>query len=131
MNKVAATLRLDLAQFRELESFAQFGSDLDKSTKSQIDRGQRMVELLKQPQYQPMPAEKEVLTLYAGTRGYLDKFPVYSVLDYEKQMFEFVESKYPEILSELKETKDISPELDAKIKEALNEFGTIFTPAAE
>ncbi len=128
MKKVAGTLRLDLAQFRELESFAQFGSDLDKSTKAQIDRGQRMVELLKQPQYQPMPAEKEVLTLFAGTRGYLDKYPVAAVLEYEKQMFEFVESKYPGILSEIKEVKDISPELEAKMKEALNEFGTVFIP---
>jgi len=129
MKKVAGTLRLDLAQFRELESFAQFGSDLDKATKAQIDRGQRMVELLKQPQYQPMPAEKEVMTLYAGTRGFLDKYPISSVLEYEKQMFEFVESKYPEILSEIKEKKDISPELDAKMKEALNEFATVFTPS--
>jgi F-type H+-transporting ATPase subunit alpha len=131
MKKVAGTLRLDLAQFRELESFAQFGSDLDKATKAQIDRGQRMVELLKQPQYQPMPAEKEVLTLYSGTRGYLDKYPVSAVLDYEKQMFEFVESKYPQILSELKDKKDISAELDATIKQALNEFGTVYTPPAE
>ncbi|MDL2260437.1 F0F1 ATP synthase subunit alpha, partial [Deltaproteobacteria bacterium OttesenSCG-928-K17] len=123
MKKVAGTMRLDLAQFRELESFAQFGSDLDKSTKAQIDRGQRLVELLKQPQYQPMPAEKEVLTLFAGTRGYLDKLSVASVQEYERQMFEFIESKYPEILSEIKEVKDISPELDAKMKEALNEFG--------
>ena len=131
MKKVAGTLRLDLAQFRELESFAQFGSDLDKATKAQIDRGQRMIELLKQPQYQPMPAEKEVLTLYAGTRGYLDKYPVSSVLDYEKQMFDFIESKYPDILSEIKEVKDISPELDGKIKDALTEFATVFTPSAQ
>jgi len=130
MKKVAGTLRLDLAQFRELESFAQFGSDLDKATKAQIDRGQRMVELLKQPQYQPMPAEKEVLTLFAGTRGYLDKYPVSSVLEYEKQMFDFVESKYPQILSEIKESKDISSDLDAKIKEALTEFATVFSPAS-
>ncbi|UQZ87919.1 F0F1 ATP synthase subunit alpha [Deltaproteobacteria bacterium Smac51] len=131
MKKVAGTLRLDLAQFREMESFAQFGSDLDKATKAQIDRGQRMVELLKQPQYQPMPAEKEVMTLYSGTRGFLDKYPVSAVLDYEKQMFEFVESKYPEILSELKDKKDISPELDTKMKEALTEFSTVYTPPAD
>ncbi|GHV56706.1 ATP synthase subunit alpha [Deltaproteobacteria bacterium] len=130
MKKVAGTLRLDLAQFRELESFAQFGSDLDKSTKAQIDRGQRMVELLKQPQYQPMPAEKEVLILFAGTRGYLDKYPVAAVAEYEKGMFEFIESKYPEILKEIKSNKDISSELDAKIKDALNEFAAIFTPTA-
>ena len=130
MKKVAGTMRLDLAQFRELESFAQFGSDLDKSTLAQIERGQRMVELLKQPQYQPMPAEKEVMTLFAGTRGYLDKYPVSAVLDYEKQMFEFIESKYADILTELREKKDISPELDQKMKDALNEFATIYKPAA-
>ena len=130
MKKVAGTMRLDLAQFRELESFAQFGSDLDKSTLAQIERGQRMVELLKQPQYQPMPAEKEVMTLFAGTRGYLDKYPVSAVLDYERQMFEFIESKYADILTELREKKDISPELDQKMKDALNEFATIYKPAA-
>ena len=131
MKKVAGTLRLDLAQFRELESFAQFGSDLDKSTKSQIDRGQRMVELLKQPQYHPMPAEKEVMILYAGTRGYLDKYPVTSVLEYERQMFEFVESRCPEIFTELKEKQDISAELEGKMKAALTEFATVFLPASE
>jgi F-type H+-transporting ATPase subunit alpha len=130
MKKVAGTLRLDLAQFRELESFAQFGSDLDKATKAQIDRGQRMVELLKQPQFQPMPAEKEVLSLFAGTRGFLDRYPVSAVAEYEKRMFEFVETKHPEILKELRELKDISSELDARIKEALNEFASIFTPDA-
>ena len=130
MKKVAGTLRLDLAQFRELESFAQFGSDLDKATKAQIDRGQRMVELLKQPQFQPMPAEKEVLTLYSGTRGFLDRYPISAVAEYEKRMFEFVETKHPGILKELRELKDISPELDARIKEALTEFASVFNPDA-
>ena len=130
MKKVAGTLRLDLAQFRELESFAQFGSDLDKATKSQIDRGQRMVELLKQPQFHPMPAEKEVLSLFAGTRGFLDRYPVSAVAEYERRMFEFVETKYPGILKELREHKDISPDLEAKMKEALTEFASIFSPDA-
>jgi F-type H+-transporting ATPase subunit alpha len=129
MKKVAGTLRLDLAQFRELEAFAQFGSDLDKATKAQIDRGQRMVELLKQPQFQPMPAEKEVLSLFAGTRGFLDRYPVSAVAEYEKRMFEFIETKYPGILKEIRELKDIPPELDARIKEALSEFTSIFTPS--
>ncbi len=131
MKKVAGTLRLDLAQFRELESFAQFGSDLDKATKAQIDRGQRMVELLKQPQYQPMPAEREVLTLYAGTRGFLDKYPVSAVQEYERQMFEFIDTKYPDVLKDLKEKKDIPSDLDTRIKEALTEFAAVFTPTAE
>jgi F-type H+-transporting ATPase subunit alpha len=130
MKKVAGTMRLDLAQYRELEAFAQFGSDLDKSTQAQLNRGMRMVELLKQPQYQPMPSAKEVLTLFAGTRGYLDKYPVDAVSQYEQQMFEFVESKYPEILDEIKEKGDISDELDAKMKQALTEFDSVFQPAA-
>jgi F-type H+-transporting ATPase subunit alpha len=130
MKKVAGTLRLDLAQFRELEAFAQFGSDLDKSTLAQLNRGQRLVELLKQPQYKPMPAEKEVLSLFAGTRGFLDKYPISAVQTYENRMFEFVEGKYPEILKELKQANDISPDLDAKIKKALTEFEQVFQPAA-
>jgi F-type H+-transporting ATPase subunit alpha len=129
MKKVAGTLRLDLAQFRELEAFAQFGSDLDKATKAQIDRGQRMVELLKQPQFQPMPAEKEVLSLFAGTRGFLDRYPIAIVAEYEKQMFEFIETKYPGILKEIRELKDIPPELEARIREALGEFASVFTPS--
>lgn len=130
MKKVAGTLRLDLAQYRELEAFAQFGSDLDKSTQAQLNRGMRMVELLKQPQYQPMSAEKQIVTLYAGTRGFLDKVPVSSVQDYERQMFEFVESKYPEIFSEIKDKKDITEDLDANIKKALTEFQTVYQPSA-
>ncbi|MDR2198228.1 MAG: F0F1 ATP synthase subunit alpha [Deltaproteobacteria bacterium] len=126
MKKVAGTLRLDLAQFRELESFAQFGSDLDKSTLNQINRGQRMVELLKQPQYQPMSAEREVVVLYAGTRGYLDKHPVSAVLDFEKKLLEFVDSRHPDILEKIKSEKDISPELDASIKSALDEFQGVY-----
>ncbi|MBU2549079.1 MAG: F0F1 ATP synthase subunit alpha [Proteobacteria bacterium] len=129
MKQVAGSLRLDLAQYRELEAFAQFGSDLDKSTQAQLNRGERLVELLKQPQYQPMPMEKMIMSLYSGTRGFLDKYPVSEVLSYERQMFEFVESKYPDILSEIKEKKVISDELDGKITKALNEFGSVFQPA--
>jgi F-type H+-transporting ATPase subunit alpha len=128
MKKVAGTLRLDLAQFRELESFAQFGSDLDKATLNQINRGQRMVELLKQPQFQPMPAEKEVVVLYAGTRGFLDKYPVSSVLDYEAKLLDFIENRYPEILKKIKDERDISPELDKEIRTALEEFEKIYKP---
>ncbi|MDR1658180.1 MAG: F0F1 ATP synthase subunit alpha [Deltaproteobacteria bacterium] len=128
MKKVAGTLRLDLAQFRELESFAQFGSDLDKATLAQINRGQRMVELLKQPQFQPMCAEKEVLILFAGTRGYLDKYPISSVLDYEKKLFEFIELRHRDLLDEIKDKKDISSELEAKIRSALDDFASVFKP---
>jgi len=130
LNKVAGSLSLDMAQFRELETFTQFGSDLDRATQRQLERGQRLVEVLKQPQYQPMPAEKQILILYAGTCGYLDELPVERVSDYEKQMLEFMESKHIEILNEIKEKKDISDELEEKIKAALDEFKTVFQPAA-
>lgn len=126
MKKVAGSLRLDLAQFRELEAFAQFGSDLDKATQAQLNRGQRMVELLKQPQYQPMSEEKQVLVLYAGTRGFLDKHPVSAMAEYENQVFEFIENKYPEVFAEIKEKEDISDELDETIKKALTEFDSVF-----
>jgi len=130
MKQVAGTLRLDMAQFRELEAFAQFGSDLDKTTQQQLNRGQRLVEVLKQLQYQPMPAEKEVAILFAGANGYLDEWPVEAVTDYEKQMLEFLESKYSDILSEIKEKGAISDELEAKMKKALDEFKGMFQPAA-
>ncbi len=130
MRKVAGSLRLDMAQFRELEAFAQFGSDLDRATQRQLERGQRLVEVLKQSQYQPMPAEKQIMILYAGTFGYLDELPVEAVSGYEKQMLEFIESKYVDLLNEIKEKKDISDELEEKIKAALDEFKTVFQPAA-
>ncbi|MEW6264443.1 MAG: F0F1 ATP synthase subunit alpha [Thermodesulfobacteriota bacterium] len=129
MKKVAGRLRLDLAQFRELEAFAQFGSDLDKATQTQLNRGMRMVEILKQPQYQPMPAEKEVTILFAGTRGFLDKYPVSAVAAYERQLFEFIESKHPQVFAELKAKNDIGPELEEKMKKALTEFDSMFQPA--
>jgi F-type H+-transporting ATPase subunit alpha len=126
MKQVAGSLRMDLAQYRELEAFAQFGSDLDKSTQAQLNRGERMVELLKQPQYQPMSAEKQVASLFAGARGFLDKYPVAAVQAFEKQMFEFIESKYPEIFSEIKEKQELSDELQEKMKKALTEFDEVF-----
>ncbi len=129
MKKVAGTLRLDMAQFRELEAFAQFGSDLDKATQQQLKRGQRLVEVLKQPQYQPMTAEKEVMILFAGANGYLDEWPVEGVGEYESQMLEFMDSKHSELLNEIKEKEDISDETAENIKKALDEFKGIFQPA--
>lgn len=126
MKQVAGRLRLELAQYRELEAFAKFGSDLDKSTQAQLNRGTRLVELLKQPQYQPMSAEKEVMSLYSGTRGYLDTIPVDKVGAYEQQMLAFVERKYPEIFSELKEKNVIGDSLDEKMGSALKEFAGVF-----
>jgi F-type H+-transporting ATPase subunit alpha len=130
MKKVAGTLRLDMAQYRELEAFAQFGSDLDKATQQQLNRGRRLVEVLKQGQYQPMSAEKEVAILFAAANGYLDEWPVEAVADYEKQMLEFLDSKYTEVLKEIRETNDISEETEDKLKKALDEFKGIFQPAA-
>jgi len=131
MRKVAGSLRLDMAQYRELEAFAQFGSDLDKATQRQINRGRRLVEVLKQPQYVPMPAEKQVMILFAGAFGYLDEVPVESVSEYEKQMLEFAASKHPEILKEIKEKGIISDELEGKMKKALDQFKGMFQPAAK
>jgi F-type H+-transporting ATPase subunit alpha len=126
MKQVAGKLRLELAQYRELEAFAKFGSDLDKSTQAQLNRGMRLVELLKQPQYQPMSAEKEVMTLYSGTRGFLDTVPVDKVLQYEQQMLAFMDRKYPDILAEIKEKQAIGDDLDQKIAAALKEFAGVF-----
>ena len=128
MRKVGGSLRLDMAQFRELEAFAQFGSDLDKTTQKQLDRGRRLVEILKQPQYQPLSEENQVAILFAGTYGYLDELPVDSMADYEKQMLEFMGSKYAELLNEIKEKGEISDELEEKMKKALDEFKGIFQP---
>jgi F-type H+-transporting ATPase subunit alpha len=131
MRKVAGSLRLDMAQYRELEAFAQFGSDLDKATQRQINRGRRLVEVLKQPQYVPMPAEKQVMILFAGAFGYLDEVPVESVSEYEKQMLEFAASKHPEILKEIKEKGIISDELEGKMKKALDQFKGMFQPGSK
>jgi F-type H+-transporting ATPase subunit alpha len=117
-----------MAQFRELEAFAQFGSDLDKATQRQLERGYRLVEVLKQPQYQPMPADKEITILFAGANGYLDEWPVEAVAEYEKQMLEYVESKKPELLNEIKEKNDISDELASQLKQVLDEFKGMFQP---
>ena len=119
-----------MAQFRELEAFAQFGSDLDKGTQKQLERGRRLVEVLKQPQYQPMSGENQVAVLFAGTYGYLDELPVDAMDDYQKQMLEFMGSKYAELLNEIKEKGDISDELEEKLKKALDEFKGVFQPTA-
>jgi len=128
MKQVAGTLKLDLAQFRELAAFAQFGSDLDKATQAQLERGVRLVEILKQPQYQPMSLAQEVVVLFAGTRGFLDKYPVTAVGTYENQLLAFMASKYPGILTEIDEQKIISPDLEQKLRTALQEFDAVFTP---
>jgi len=126
MKQVAGSLRLDLAQFRELEAFAQFGSELDEATQRQINRGMRLVEILKQPQYQPLPVEKQVLIIYAGTRGFLDKYPVEVLSKYETGLYSFIETKYPQILTEISEKKVISDELDKLMQKALSQYDEEF-----
>jgi F-type H+-transporting ATPase subunit alpha len=126
MKQVAGSLRLDLAQFRELEAFAAFGSDLDKSTQQQLTRGTRLVEVLKQPQYQPLPLEKQVTILYAGTKGYLDKYPVEVLGKYEAGLYPFIESKYPQIFSELAEKNEISDSLNETMAKALSDYDEEF-----
>ena len=130
MKKVAGTLRTEMAQFRELEAFAQFGSDLDKATQRQINRGRRLVEVLKQPQYQPMPAEKEVMILFAATKGYLDEWPEKTISEYESRMLENMESKHPDLLKKIKESGTINDELEEKLKKALDEFKADFQHSA-
>ncbi len=126
MKKVAGSLRLDLAQFRELEAFAQFGSDLDKATMAQLERGRRLVEALKQPQYKPVAVEGQVLLIYAATNGYVDKFPVEAVEAYEAKLQEFVISRHPGILDELREKKEITEDVEGKVTKILEEFGEVF-----
>jgi F-type H+-transporting ATPase subunit alpha len=126
MKQVAGTLKLDLAQYRELAAFAQFGSDLDKATQMQLERGVRLVELLKQPQFQPMSLAEEVVIIFAGTRGYLDKYEVSKVRDYEVQVFAFAKSKYPQIMDEIDNEMVISPELEKKLQDMLTEFDSVF-----
>src|SRR4030042_887071 len=114
---------------RSLAAFAQFGSELDKATQQQLNRGIRLVEILKQPQYDPLPMEKQISIIYAGTRGFLDKYPVEVLADYEKQFSTFMESKFPEILGEIKEQKEFSPDLDNRMKAPLEEFDKVFQPS--
>lgn len=127
MKQVAGTLKLDLAQYRELASFSQFGSDLDKATQAQLNRGARLVEILKQPQYQPMSLSQEVVILYAGVRGFTDKYPVESLKKYEKEFLSFADSKHPDVMKEIDEKQELNPELDNKIKKMLTEFDSVFT----
>uniref|UniRef100_A0A832GP61 ATP synthase subunit alpha n=1 Tax=Caldimicrobium thiodismutans TaxID=1653476 RepID=A0A832GP61_9BACT len=129
MRQVAGRLRLELAQYRELAAFAQFGSELDKATQRVLHRGARLVEILKQPQYQPLPVEKQVCILFAGTRGFLDEMPLDVLAQYERELYDFIERKYPEIYREIREKKEISPELEEKMKSVFREFNEEFKKA--
>ena len=122
MRQVAGSLRLELAQFRALAAFAQFGSDLDKASQQQLNRGRRLVEILKQKQYSPLPVEKQILVIFAGTNAYLDDLPVELCRPFEAELYRFVENGHPEILTEIREKKVISDDLKARMHSALKEF---------
>jgi F-type H+-transporting ATPase subunit alpha len=127
MKQVAGTLRLDLAQYRELAAFAQFGSDLDKATLAQLNRGQRMMELLKQDQYVPMPVGQQILVIFAGTNGYVDDVPVNAVKKFEQEFLRFVTSKYQSLLNDIVSKKQLDDDIKSRAKAALEEFKKTFS----
>ncbi|GFE56926.1 F0F1 ATP synthase subunit alpha [Geobacter sp. AOG1] len=127
MKQVAGTLRLNLAQYREMAAFAQFGSDLDKATQMQLARGERLVEILKQPQYRPIPNEKQVLIIFAANNGFLDDYPVASLRRYETELYTFFDARKSDVLAELRDKKAIDDDLKAKIIASLEEFKKEFT----
>ena len=122
MKKVAGSLRLDLAAFRELEAFAQLGTELDKATQQQLDRGYRMVELLKQPQFRPLPAADQVMSIYAGSKGYFDKVPVPRVQEAESNLLEFMREQKSEVRDALIKTGVLDDNTEAALKAALEEW---------
>jgi F-type H+-transporting ATPase subunit alpha len=130
MRQVAGSLRLDLAQYRELAAFAQFGSDLDKATQAQLNRGARLVEILKQPQYLPLPVEKQIAIIFAGTNGFLDPIPTSEIRRYEQELYRFLESRRPGILTGIADKKQIDDQLKGDLTSALQEFAKEFKAAA-
>ncbi len=131
MRQVAGSLRLDLAQYRELAAFAQFGSDLDKATQAQLNRGRRLVEILKQPQYQPLAVEKQVAIIYAATKGFIDPVPIEEVQRYEVELYRFLETRHPGVLTGIADKKVLDDEIKAGLDSAVKEFTEQFTAAAK
>jgi F-type H+-transporting ATPase subunit alpha len=127
MKQVAGTLRLDLAQFRELQAFAQFGSDLDKATQAQLARGQRLTEILKQPQYQPMDVEKQVLVIWSATNGYTDDIAIEDIRRFETSLLKFVENSHPGLLADIRDQKSITEDIKAGLKQVLEDFKVDWT----
>ncbi|MFC2103219.1 F0F1 ATP synthase subunit alpha [Bacteroidota bacterium] len=126
MKKVAGTLKLDLAQYRELEAFAKFGSDLDKATQRTLAKGSRLVELLKQGQYKPVPVERQVVSVYLGTNGYMNDIPLIDIKRFEQEVLEFVEVKYNDVFESIKKEKVLSDEVEEKLKKVAEEFTGVF-----
>ena len=127
MRSVAGRLRLDLAQYRELEAFSSFASDLDAATKKQLERGARTVEILKQPQYQPMPVEQQVMVIYAVTNGFLDQIAVPQIKEWERSFLEFGDKQFPQVAQKIRSEKVLSKETEADLKRAIEEFNKQFT----
>jgi F-type H+-transporting ATPase subunit alpha len=127
MKKIAGRLRLELASYREKAAFAQFGSDLDKATLAQLARGERMVELLKQGQYAPMPMEEQVVIIYAGTNGFVDDYPVSVLQRYESELLSFIKSRKAEVLAQLKATGKLEGDIEKMLRDALTEFAKQFS----
>ena len=122
MKKIAAPIRVELAQFRELASFAQFGSDLDKSTKEQLAQGERVREILKQPQYKPLPVEKQITIIYAAEKRYLLNVPVEKIMDFETELFAYIDGNAPTLFKDIREKKELTPEIEATLKKSIEEF---------
>ncbi|TDI43177.1 MAG: F0F1 ATP synthase subunit alpha [Acidobacteria bacterium] len=131
MRQVAGTMRLDLAQYREMAAFAQFGSDLDKTTQLQLAKGERLVEILKQNQYEPLPVEKQIAIIYAANSGYLDDFPVSECGRYERELYNYLDDRHPGVLQSIREKKILDDEIEGKLKIALDEFKGQFKTDSE
>jgi len=126
MKQVSGTLRLDLAQYRELQAFAQFASDLDEASRKQLERGQRMVEVLKQPPYSPLPVEKQICIIFAGSNGYLDDIAVDKISKFENELYSFIEAKVPELFEKIREKRKIDDDLKEMLKKTIEDFKTTF-----
>ncbi len=131
MKKFAGTMRLDLAQYRAMEAFAQFASDLDAATRAQLDRGSRLVELLKQGQYVPLAVERQVVIIFAGTQGYVDKLPVESLRQYEEELYRFIDEKHPDLFEDIRTKKEVNDEIKKKLEKVLKAFGKQFVSSKE
>ena len=130
MKQVAGKIKLELAQYREVQAFSQFASDLDKATQQQLNRGQRLVELLKQPQYQPVEVEDQIIAIFAASNAFLDDLPVESVRRFEAGLLAFVHEKYPEIPVGILQSKALSDDAQATLKKAVTEFKATFNAQA-
>jgi F-type H+-transporting ATPase subunit alpha len=122
MKKIAGSLRLDLAAYRELEAFAQLGTELDAATQKQLDRGARLVELLKQPQYKPFSMEQEVMVIYAATQGYLDDVPIPRIQEFQTALLQHIDASAAQLRQDLAAKKELTPDIESALKQAIGDF---------